>query len=154
MSLRWKPHKREQRDIDAKWTKKHGKNHFGYKLHASVDKRCKLIRKISITHAAVADTTVFEELLDLSNASRDLYADRGYPSIEREARLKQAGWRVHIQRRGHATKGISDTQKWHNLAITMPRTRVEHVFGALAQMSGKLMRCLGIVRITFVLQLS
>ncbi|MGB9110531.1 MAG: hypothetical protein WCC39_17730 [Telluria sp.] len=33
----------------------HGKNHFAYKLHASVNKRCKLIRKLAIAHAAVAD---------------------------------------------------------------------------------------------------
>jgi len=94
-----------------------------------------------------------EELLDPGNTSRDVYADRGYPSIERETLLKQAGWREHIQRRGHATKGISDTQKRRNRAIAKPRARVERVFGALAQMGGKLVRCLGIVRTTFVLYL-
>jgi hypothetical protein len=75
-----------------------------YKLHASVDKRYKLIRKLAVTHAAVADTTVFEQLLDSDNSSRDGFADRGYPSIDREAKLKQAGWRVHIQRRGMLRK--------------------------------------------------
>lgn len=92
MPLSWKPHKRAQKDVDAKWTRKYGKDHFGYKLHASVDKRCKPISKIAITHATVADTTVIEDMLDLSNTSRDVYADRGYPSIEREISLKQAGW--------------------------------------------------------------
>jgi IS5 family transposase len=104
MPLGWKPHKRAQKDVDPKWTKKHGKNHFGYKLHASVDKRCKLIRRIAVTRAAVADTNVLEKLLDPGNTSRDVYADSGYPSIKRETKLKQAGWRVHLQRRGHATK--------------------------------------------------
>jgi len=80
MPLAWKPHKRAQKNVDARWTKKHGKNHFAYKLHASVDKRCKVIRKMAVTNAAVADTSVFEELLDPSNTSRDVYADRGYPS--------------------------------------------------------------------------
>lgn len=60
---------------------------------------------------------------------------------------------LHIQRRGHATKDISDTQKRRNRAIATPRARVEHVFGALAQMGGKLVRCLGIVRTTFALHL-
>ena len=153
MPLGWKPYKRAQKDVDARWTKKHGKNHFGYKLHASVDKRYKLIRKLAVTHAAVADITVFETLLDPANTSRDVYADRGYPTIEREATLKQAGWRVHIQRKGTATKGISATQKQRNRRIATPRARVEHVFGALAQMGGKLVRCMGIVRTTFALQL-
>jgi IS5 family transposase len=38
MPIAWKAHKRAQKDVDAKWTKKHGKSHFGYKLHTSVDK--------------------------------------------------------------------------------------------------------------------
>lgn len=42
MPLAWKAHKRAQKDVDPKWTKKHGKSHFGYKLHASIDKRHKL----------------------------------------------------------------------------------------------------------------
>jgi IS5 family transposase len=153
MPVGWKPHKRAQKDVDARWTKKHGKSYFGYKLHASVDKRYKLMRKISVTHAAVADTTVFVSLLDPGNTSRDVYADRGYPTAERESKLKQAGWRVHIQRKGSATKGISDTQKKRNRRIATPRARVEHVFGALAQMGGKLVRCMGIVRVTFILHL-
>ena len=153
MPLGWKAYKRAQKDVDARWTKKHGKSYFGYKLHASVDKRYKLLRKIVVTNAAVADTTVFEPLLNRSNTSRDVYADRGYPTAEREATLTQAGWRVHIQRKGSATKGISDAQKKRNGRIATPRARVEHVFGALAQMGGKLVRCMGIVRVTFALHL-
>jgi IS5 family transposase len=153
MPLAWKAHKRAQKDVDSRWTKKHGKSHFGYKLHASVDKRCKLIRKLAVTHAAVADTTVFEELLDTTNTSRDVYADRGYPSAEREHNLNQAGWRVHIQRKGTAKRAISEAQKQRNRRIATPRARVEHVFGALAQMGGKLVRCLGIVRTTLTLHL-
>jgi transposase, IS5 family len=76
MPIDWKVHKRAQKDVDAKWTKKHGKSHFGYKLHASVDKRHKLIRKVIITDAAVADANVFEDLLDANNTSRNVYADR------------------------------------------------------------------------------
>lgn len=110
MPLSWKPHKRAQKDVDAKWTKKHGRSYFGYKLHASVDKRCKLIRKIAITHAAVADTNVFEELLDPSNTSRDVYADQGYPSIERESRLKQAGWRAHPATRSRDQRHFRDAE--------------------------------------------
>jgi IS5 family transposase len=109
---------------------------------------------IVVKRAAVADAKVFEELLDPTNTSRDVYADRRYPSLERETRLKQAGWRVHIQRRGHATKGMSDTQKRRNRAIATSRARVEHLFSALAQMDGKLVRCLGIVRTTFALHLN
>jgi IS5 family transposase len=75
--IAWKAHKRAQKDFDAKWTKKHGKSHFGYKLHASIDKRHKLVRKVIITNAAVSDSVVFEDLLDQNNTSRDVYAEKG-----------------------------------------------------------------------------
>ena len=38
MPADWKPAKRRQKDIDARWTKKHGKSYFGYKLSANADK--------------------------------------------------------------------------------------------------------------------
>lgn len=60
-----------------------------------------------------------------------MYADRGYPSAEREATLREAGWRVQIQRKGSATKPISQTQKQRNRRIATLRVRVEHVFGAM-----------------------
>jgi IS5 family transposase len=60
---------------------------------------------------------------------------------------------LHIQRKGSATKGISEVQKKRNRRIATPRARVEHFFGALAQMGGKLVRCMGNVRVTFVLHL-
>lgn len=60
---------------------------------------------------------------------------------------------MHIQRKSGATKGISDAQKKRNRRIATPRARVEQVFGALAQMGGKLVRCMGIVRVTFALHL-
>ena len=32
-----KPAKRRQKDVEARWTKKHGKSHYGYKNHVNVD---------------------------------------------------------------------------------------------------------------------
>ena len=153
MPLGWKMYKRTQKDVDACWTKKYGKNYFGYNLHAGVDKRYKLLRKTVVTNAAVADTTVFEPLLESSNASRDLYFDRGYSTAEREATLKQGGRRVHIQRKGRATKGILDTQKKRNCCIATSRARAKHVSSALAPMGGKLVRCAGVVRVICALHL-
>jgi len=47
VSASWKPAKRRQKDIiDATWTKKHGKSHFGYKLSINVDKQYKIIHRI------------------------------------------------------------------------------------------------------------
>jgi len=91
MPVGWKPAKRRQKDVDTTWTKKHGKSHFGYKLSANVDRRCKLIRKLKVGTAAEHDTRHLEAVLDPSNTSRDIDLDKGYVDAEREARLKQAG---------------------------------------------------------------
>ena len=48
-----KPAKRSQKDVDARWTKKHGKSHYGYKNHVNVDRKHKLVRRYHVSDAAV-----------------------------------------------------------------------------------------------------
>ena len=43
-----KPAKRSQKDMDARWTKKHGKSPYGYKNHVNVDRRHKLVRRYEV----------------------------------------------------------------------------------------------------------
>jgi len=147
----WSPAKRRQKDVDATWTKKHGKSYFGYKLSACADKRYKLIRKINISTASEHDTRHLEDVLDASNTSRDLYGDKGYVDGERETRLKAAGWRVHIQRKAAPSKPLSDCQKRRNTRIAKTRARVEHVFAGIEQLGGKGLRCIGLERATLQL---
>lgn len=149
----WKPAKRRQKDVEATWTKKHGKSHFGYKLSINVDKRYKLIRKFETATASVHDSRHFEAVFDPSNTSRDVYADRGYPSQEREAKLKQIGYRNHIQRKGTRGHPLSECQRRRNHRIAKTRARVEHVFGAMEQMGGKLIRTIGQARARFAMTL-
>ncbi|SCC93173.1 transposase (fragment) [Thiomonas sp. X19] len=41
MPAEWSPAKRRQKDVQARWTKKHGKSYFGYKLcSSSLAPRC------------------------------------------------------------------------------------------------------------------
>ena len=148
MPIEWKPAKRRQKDIEARWTKKHNKSYFGYKLSANADKRYKLIRKIKISTASEHDTLHFEEVIDPDNTSRDIYADKGYVDGEREARLKEQGWRMHIQRKGTKDKPLSEAQERRNKRIAKPRARVEHVFAGLAQLGGKVLRSIGLARAT------
>jgi len=66
------PAKRRQKDAEARWTKKHGVSHFGYKNHVNVDKKHKLIRRYAVTDAAVHDSQVLEEVLQPQTAGRDI----------------------------------------------------------------------------------
>ena len=47
-----KPAKRRQKDVEARWTKKHGRSHYGYKNHVNVDRRHKLVRRYQVSDAA------------------------------------------------------------------------------------------------------
>ena len=151
MPAGWKPAKRRQKDLDATWTKKHGKSHFGYKLSINVDAKYKIIRKIETDTASMHDSQHFENVFDTANTSRDVYADRGYPSAEREAWLKENGFRNQIQRKGHRNKPLSECQQRRNKRIARTRARVEHVFGAIEQMGGKLLRTIGQARANFAM---
>jgi len=148
MPADWKPAKRRQKDMDARWAKKHGKSYFGYKVSANADNRYKLVRKIKVSTASEHDTTHFEDVLDPANTNRNILADKGYIDSEREVRLGQQGWRMHIQRKGSKDKPISDTQQLRNRRIAKTRARIEHVFAGLAQMGGKALRSIGLSRAT------
>lgn len=151
MPADWAPAKRRQKDIDATWTKKHGKSHFGYKLSVNVDKKYKIIRRIETGTAATHDSQHFEQVFDGGNTSRDVYADRAYPSGAREAWLKENGFRNQIQRKGQRNKPLSACQQRRNQRIAKTRARVEHVFGAIEQMGGKLVRTIGQARARFAM---
>ena len=151
MPADWKPAKRRQKDLDATWTKKHGKSHHGYKLSINVDKRYKVIRKIVTDTASTHDSQHFDAVLDPGNTNRAIYADKGYPSREREVKLKAAGYRNEIQRKGARNRPLSECQQQRNLRIAKTRSRVEHVFGAIEQMGGKFLRTIGQVRANFAM---
>jgi IS5 family transposase len=148
MPVQWSPSKRRQKDVQARWTKKHGKSYFGYKLSSSVDRSHKLIRGIHVSTASEHDTLHFEKVLDASNTCRTVWADKGYVDGGREQRLSDQGWRLQIQRKGQLDRPLSECQKGRNRRIAKPRARVEHVFASLEQMGGKALRSIGLARAT------
>jgi IS5 family transposase len=62
------PNMKRQKDTDASWTKKHGKSHYSYNNHINIDKQNKLIRRYTVTNAAVDDSQAFDDLLDGENS--------------------------------------------------------------------------------------
>ena len=118
----------------------------------NVDKKYKIIRRIETdTASSTHDSQHFDNVFDAGNTSRDVYADRGYPSEGREAWLKENGFRNQIQRKGKRNKPLTECQQRRNQRIAKTRARVEHVFGALEQMGGKLLRTIGQARASFAM---
>lgn len=145
----WSENKKRQKDVDARWTKKGGQTHYGYKNHIDVDVKHKLIRDYEVTPASTHDSNVFEQILDKSNSSKDVYADSAYGSEDKRNALKKAKFRGHIQRKGCRHKKLSDCQTKANYKRAKIRSRVEHIFGVQAMRAGDLIiRAVGIVRAT------
>lgn len=142
-----KPAKRRQKDTDARWTKKHGKSHFGYKNHVTVDRRHKLIRRYDVTDAAVRDSQVLEAVLDDTNTAKDVWADSAYRSAETEETLAERGLKSRVNRKAHRNRPLSEREKTGKRTRSKVRARVEHIFGARTNdMGGTLVRSIGLAR--------
>ena len=129
----WTDTKKRQKDTDARWTQKNGKNHYGYKNHIEVDVEHKLIREYEVTPASTHDSQVFEDLLDEANTSRDVWGDSAY------------GGQAHRELCRH--KKLTEREKQGNHTRSKTRSRVEHIFGVQTQRAGNLIvRSIGLVR--------
>ena len=143
----WEEAKRSQKDIDARWVKKNARSYYGYKNHVNVDVKHKLIRTYAVTDASVHDSNVFDELLEETNTSADVYADSAYRSEESIELLKKRGFREHLQRKGCKNRTLTKREQQGNKTRAKIRSRIEHVFGVMAMMAGSLVvRTIGIIR--------
>ena len=142
-----KPAKARQKDTDARWTKKNGKSHYGYKNHINVDRCHKLVRRYDVTSASVHDSQVVEDILDDDNTASGVWADSAYRSAEIEAKLAQKGQKSRIHRKAKRGKPLGKHEKRGNTSRSRVRSRVEHVFGSQHNdMGGTLVRCIGMAR--------
>lgn len=142
-----KPAKRSQKDVDARWTKKNGKSHYGYKNHVNVDRKHKLIRRYHVSDAALHDSQAVDRLLMRGNTGSGVWADAAYRSEEMEAKLRTRKLKSHIHRKGKRGKPLIEQAKGSNRTKSSVRVRVEHVFGAQTNdMGGTLVRTIGLVR--------
>jgi IS5 family transposase len=113
----------------------------------NVDRQHKLIRRSTVTDAAVHDSQVLAPLLLPPSAGRNIWADAAYRSQEIETHLGQRQLRSRIQHKGYRQTPLTAWQKARNQKRARTRARVEHVFGHhVMAMGGKLIRTIGLVR--------
>ena len=123
------PKKKRQKDIDARWTEKGGQKFFGYKDHAKIDAKSKLIDKYVITSAEVHDSQIMEALVEEKDREQELHADSAYIGEPIEKMLKGKKIIPQIIERAFKGKPLTDEQKESNRIKSKTRCRVEHVFG-------------------------
>lgn len=139
--------KLRQKDTDARWAKKNGENHYGYKDHVKVDSESKLITSYEVTDASVHDSQALMGLLD--EKDKVLYADGAYSGDPIADQLPET-IENQIHEKGYRNRSLSEEQKAENKRKSKIRARIEHVFGYMTgSMHGITVRSIGIVRARF-----
>jgi len=136
-----------QKDTDARWTKKNGERHFGYKDHVKVDEKSKIITRYTVTDASVHDSQETEPLVEESDKGKPLYADSAYAGAPIAKALEDKGVENKIHQRAYRNKPLTDEQKQRNREKSKVRVRVEHVFGFIENsLGGSFIRSIGKIR--------
>ena len=164
-----RPAKARQKDVDARWTIQFGKARawedgsppgrtpmpdiaipsFGYKVHASIDKAFRFIRRWAVTDAAAHDGRRLREgLLARTNTGSGVWADSAYRSQANEAFLRDNGCVSHIHHRRRPGKPMPAHIRRGNATRSRHRAPVEHVFAVQKQAMGLCIRTIGIERAT------
>lgn len=136
-------HKMAQKDTDARWTKKNGETHYGYKDHVKVDADSKIITDYATTSANVHDSNEFTDFL--GEEDQIVYADSAYVGKEIPAHVEN-----RVCEKGYRGKPLTDEQKASNRVKSKTRCRIEHVFGFMTgSMHGLTVRSIGMKRAAF-----
>jgi IS5 family transposase len=141
------PERLRQKDLDARWVKKNGISHYGYKNSICIDVEHGFIRRYAITPANIHDSQMIPQVLDPENRDDFVWADSGYAGARYEDLLEVAGFASRIHEKGSPCHPLSEEAKERNKVRSAVRAKVEHVFGAITTgMRGKLTRRIGLAR--------
>ena len=113
-------------DGEARWVKKMGRLHFGYKRHSVTDENG-LVLAEETTAANESDIKHLETPLKKASLPKQalVYADKGYDSAENKEALARMKLKSRIMHKG------TEREKRINVAISKIRYRVERTFGSI-----------------------
>ena len=159
-----KPAKLRQKDRDARWTVKFSKGKvdeegqtnqrdiavpaFGYKNHASIDRRHGFIRGWKVTGASAYDGAQLCHVLDKNNTGSKVWADTAYRSKKNEKWLDKNGYVSDIHHKKPKGRPMSEATSRANGRRSKVRAFVEHVFAQQKSRMGLFVRTIGIARAT------
>jgi IS5 family transposase len=157
-----KPAKLCQKDRDARWTlvfgkarlREDGTKHadiaipvFGYKSHASIDRRHGFIRKWDVTDASRHDGRMLRRgLLDGSNTGTTVWADSAYRSSANETFMERHGFRSQVHHRKPKGRPMPPHIRRGNATRSSVRAAIEHVFAHQKGPMALCIRTIGIAR--------
>ena len=119
-------------DGEARWVKKMGKLHFGYKRHTVTDENG-LVLAEETTAANESDIKHLETPMEKANLPQrtPVYADKDYDSAENRRALGKMKLKSRIIHKGTRARKITERERRINVAISKVRYRVERTFGSI-----------------------
>lgn len=119
-------------DGDARWVKKMGKLHFGYKRHTVTDENG-LVLAEETTAANESDIKHLETPLKKADLPQGtpVYADKGYDSAENKKVIGKMKLKSRIMHKGTKARKITAREQRVNVAISKIRYRIERTFGSI-----------------------
>ena len=141
------PHKKRQKDVDARWTKKNGDTFYGYKDHVKSDTQSKIITDYQVGPASEHDSKRMKGLLSDADRKQPCYADSAYTGETIEKALEDKEMDNQICEKGTRNHPLTQDQKSSNRVKSKTRARVEHIFGFIENsMGGSTIRTIGMSR--------
>jgi IS5 family transposase len=121
------------RDPEMHQTRKGKDWHFGMKLHVGTTKQG-LVHSVATGPANEADISRIDDLVH--GQEKELFGDQAYWSEEHRQHVEQAGIRYRVNRRGSASRPLSERQRAINRRRSAIRARGEHAFRVVKQLWG------------------
>ncbi len=138
--------KTAQKDMDARWTKKHGKSYYGYKNHIAADRKTKIIRDFEVTDASVHDSQMYEELLQAAEKDETVFGDSAYSGEDLKMKTEKQDSFPLMCRKGCRNRALTEIEKQWNRIISKVRSRVEHIFADIKSFGAGRIRTIGMDR--------
>ena len=133
-------------DKEARWVKKRGRLHYGYKQHTATNEEG-LVLALITTPANESDTKHVEDVLDKIDTEnyKSIKADKGYKSENNDKVVKEKKLRNHILHKAKKNKKLTRREIKFNKLISKTRYKVERTFGTIKkQFGGGIARYIGL----------
>lgn len=133
-------------DTEARWVKKRGRLHYGYKQHTATNEEG-LVLALITTPANESDTKHVEDVLDKIDTEnyKSLKADKGYKSENNDKVVKEKKLRNQILHKAKKNKKLTRREIEFNKLISKTRYKVERTFGTIKkQFGGGIARYIGL----------
>jgi transposase, IS5 family len=124
-------------DSEARWLKKAGKLHYGYKKHVAVDQDG-MIEAVHTTAANEHDSRGFEKVLNKVPKKKKMgvFADKGYKVPNNDKYLESQKIKNRIQHKAYRNRPLTKWEIHFNKLISKRRWVVERTFAGMSRWFG------------------